>query len=179
MLMRWEEGVIRWLSTNSTMLHLGSSSSSSRHHEICVYSYPFIRLCRILLWTKADGRSDSEWPDAWDSQNRGYKRLQETGGSMETTEQNKMCWWTDALKSPEPRDAWGKIKHLKFILKQLVYKTIFRKGKLKFQVIFINVYISFSGLSLVLSRVWSFSMLWRVFTCCGFCQCFQHGVVGN
>lgn len=114
--MCWGEGVIRWLSTNSTMVHLGSSgSSSSRHHEICVYSYPFIRLCRIFLWTKADGRSDSEWPDAWDSQNRGYKRLQETGGSMETTKENKMCLWTDAFKSPETRGGWGKTKYLDFI----------------------------------------------------------------
>lgn len=39
-----EEGVIRWLPTNGTILHSGSSS---RRHEICVYSYPFIRFCRI------------------------------------------------------------------------------------------------------------------------------------
>lgn len=95
-----------------TILQLDSSSRNSRRHEICVYSYPFIHFCWICLRTKADGESDSEWPDAWDSQNRGYERLQEAGGSMETTEQNKMCRQTDALESPETGGGWGENKYL-------------------------------------------------------------------
>lgn len=42
--------MIRWMSTNSTILHL---DSSSRRHEMSVYSSPFMRLvpffCRTFL----------------------------------------------------------------------------------------------------------------------------------
>lgn len=51
--------MIRWMSTNSTILHL---DSSSRRHEMSVDSFPFIRSVPFLsfLRTKANGESDSE-----------------------------------------------------------------------------------------------------------------------
>lgn len=41
----WGGGVIRWMSTNSAILHL---DSSSRRHEMSVDSFPFIRLVPFL-----------------------------------------------------------------------------------------------------------------------------------
>lgn len=100
-------GVIRWMSTNSTILHL---DSGSRRHEMSVDSSLFMRLVPFLCWiflrTKADGRSDSEWPDARDSRNREEERSHETGGSMETTDQNEMCRWTDVLRPLRDRRRW-------------------------------------------------------------------------
>lgn len=89
-------------------------------------SFPFIHLvpflCWILIWTKADGESDSEWPDARDSRNGGGERSHETGGSMETTEQNEMCRWTDALGLLGTGGDGGKNEYLKRKAKENVVR---------------------------------------------------------
>lgn len=75
---------------------------------ISLYALGFLSLPKLFTWTKADTGSDSEWPDARDSQKIGRERSHEIGGSMETTDQNEMCW-TDVLRPLGTRGDRGKI----------------------------------------------------------------------
>lgn len=82
--------MIRWASTNSTILHL---DSSSRRHEMSVDSFPFIRLVPFLSFYEQRQMErviqSDQTPETPGT--KGGKRSHETGGSMETTEQSKMC----------------------------------------------------------------------------------------
>lgn len=86
-------GVIRWMSTNSTILHV---VSRSRRHEMSVDSSPFMRfvpfLCRTFLpaQRQMEGVIQSDQtPETLRSE--GKKGHMKQGGSVETTDHNKMC----------------------------------------------------------------------------------------
>lgn len=101
---------------------------------------------------------------------KGYRK-QELHGDHRAEQNVSMNWCT--WVSRDRRRLRGKQVFRFTISKQLAYKTICITGTLGFQ--FARVYFFLT----LVSCVWSFSMLWRVFTCCGFCQCFQHGFLGN
>lgn len=149
MLMCWEKGVIRWLSTNSTILHLDSSSSNSRRHEIWL----FISFYSLLLNLSPNKGRWREWFRMTRRLRLTKQRVRKVTGIRRLhgdhrAEQNvstNRCTWV----ARDRRWLRGKQVFRFIIWKQLAYKTICIIGKWEFHV-HISFFFFWSKLSALL-----------------------------